>query len=67
MDVCVFVRNKGESIVIIAIYVDYGLIASNDKSEIDSVISYTLKNILKLKNWMSNVFWDFKLNSMKIV
>lgn len=47
-DPCVFIRHKGNIKMIIAIYVDDGLIAANDKNEIDLVISY-LKNNFEVK------------------
>ena len=62
-DPCVFIKIKTGGLTIIAIYVDDGLIVSNDNSEIKSVISY-LKKHLEVKDFEAKCFLGLQIEKL---
>lgn len=59
-DTCVFIRHKPERMTIIAIYVDDGMIASDDSSEIECIVSY-LQSHFEVKVFEARCFLGLEI------
>lgn len=59
-DPCVFVRRNKQSQTILAIYVDDGLIASNDDKEVQAIVAH-LKREFEIKDFEAKCFLGFEI------
>lgn len=58
-DPCVFVSNKNGNLIILAIYVDDGLLVGTSEASINSVIKH-LQTEFESSRWTSVAFWECK-------